>query len=337
MSALPMGAQSFDDEFDQYDYDNTKFYRVNDVPDIPSGSTMDTETSHAPYGARSSAADFGRADWAALFEAGVSPSSDGRAQRVESRIPGTPLKATDYAHLPYGKERFGIAMEVFTQLTAAEGNTLLLSRVGSVLSPQARSAMRSLRLRFLNFLHEDPHTKYVHIIGAGGAQALVLGPPPATESSLPRLRAEISAALLNEEPCLLRTLGSLLSLEGRRTLQVRGVKLSKFLATDPYFDINENMVTFTPEGRSAARRKDLEALDSFDHVAAQQSMFGSDARQEESRPLTAPINSNSNKHDSWFAPVHNAIAATLGDRNYASELRFPPDWSLRRRGGGAWL
>ena len=127
------------------------------------------------------------------------PLSAYRSPRcVESRIPGTPLKATDYAHLPYGKERFGIAMVVFAQLTASEGNSLLLSRVGSVLSPQARSAMHSLRLRFLNFLHEDPHRKYVHITGSGGAQALVLGPPPATESSLPRLRAEISAALLNE-------------------------------------------------------------------------------------------------------------------------------------------
>jgi hypothetical protein len=321
MSALPMGAQPFDDDdFDQYDYDDMKFYKVNDVLDIPSGSTVDTETSSAPYGSRS--------EWAALFEAGVS-GSDGRAQLRESCIPGTPLKATDYAHLPYGKERFGIAMEVFAQLTASEGNSLLLSRVGSVLSPQARSAMRSLRLRFLNFLHEDPHRKYVHITGSGGAQALVLGPPPATESSLPRLRAEISAALLNEEPCLLRTLGSRLSLEGRRTLQVQGVKLSRFLATDPYFDINENMVTFTPEGRAAGRRKDLEVLDCFDHVAAQQAPFGSDALEEDPRPFTAPVHSNSNKHDSWFAPVHNAIAQ-LGDRTYG-ELRFPAHWPLRKR------
>jgi hypothetical protein len=162
-----------------------------------------------------------------------------------------PLSMEDYAHLSAGADRFHIACEVFTLLYNAQGHSLLLSRVGSLLSADARAAMRTLRLRFLTFLHERPHADYLHITGVGGAQSLVLEAPPPAEPSLPRLRSEIASALMREEPCLLRTLGSLLSLDGRRTLQVAGMKLSKFIASDPCFVIHDNLVSFSPGGKQA--------------------------------------------------------------------------------------
>jgi hypothetical protein len=162
----------------------------------------------------------------------------------------------DYAHLSAPADRYRIACEVFTMLYHAEGNTLLLSRVGSFLSKEARASMRELRLRFLTFLHEKPHSDYLHIVGAGGAQSLVLEAPPPAEPSLPRLRSEIAQTLTREAPCLLRTLGSLLSLDGRRTLQVAGMKLSKFIASDPCFAIHDNFVSFAPGGQQSIFSED---------------------------------------------------------------------------------
>jgi hypothetical protein len=241
-----------------------------------------------------------------------------------------PLSLEDYSHLSLPADRYRIVSEVCTLLQQADGQTLLLSRVGSLLSQEARASMRHLRLRFLTFLHEQPHADYLHIVGVGGAQSLVLDAQPATSRegnapSVPRLRAEIVSALTREAPCLLRTLGSLLSLDGRRALQVAGVKLSKFIASDPAFVITDNFVSFAP-GKDPLDRPGMDP-NGQPVAGGQRGMERSDARVADDRLRSRDVGLRPT--GASFAPGMDQPIASGQRAMERSDARFADDrfWS----------
>jgi hypothetical protein len=155
----------------------------------------------------------------------------------------------DWDHVADGDRRFSVASELVDVLSN-HGGQLLLSKVGSMLTDEARLALRETRIRLLTFLKEKPQKKYFRIEGAGGGQVLSLRDlrDPAAGDDTPSLdgvRAELREILA---PCrrknalLLRSLGSSLSHSAKASLKVHHLSLSQFLALDKRFVVRKSHV-----------------------------------------------------------------------------------------------
>lgn len=149
-----------------------------------------------------------------------------------------------------GARRFAITSEL-VEVLGNHGGRLLLSKFGSVLTDDARLALRELRIRLLTFLKEKPQKKYFRIEGAGGGQVLILrdllrDPAPRDDiQSLDAVRAElfeILAPCRRKNALLLRAVGSSLSHSAKSTLKVNRLSVSQFLALDKRFVVRKSHV-----------------------------------------------------------------------------------------------
>jgi hypothetical protein len=161
------------------------------------------------------------------------------------------LDPRDWDGVADGERRFSVASEI-VELLRKHGGHVLLSKMGSLMSEGTREALRELGIRLLTFLQEKPHNKYFKIDGAGGAQVLVLRHPSASAEmqSIDALRAELHQIMLaDEQPRMLRSVGSSLSHSARLTLKSNKLRLSKFLMMDQHFVVRENRVSLAkPRG-----------------------------------------------------------------------------------------
>jgi hypothetical protein len=159
------------------------------------------------------------------------------------------LDPFDWEDVVDGDRRFFVASQLVELLSKHDGQ-VLLSKVGSQLTDEARAALREMRIRLLTFLKEKPQKKYFRIDGAGGGQVLLLrdlrDPSAGDElQSLNAVRAElfeILAPSCRKNSLLLRSLGSSLSHAAKVTLKVNRLSLSQFLALDNSFVLRKSHV-----------------------------------------------------------------------------------------------